>query len=96
MLAVLSLEGSGCLCRLYRIWQAVPRVYDSKDEKALPVVVTASLRNQIIGAGSHSGCLPVGGPLKPLFTELLITVTKNFLCEANFSLGYPAGKAGHF
>jgi hypothetical protein len=75
MLAVLALEGSGCLCHFYPIWQAVPHVYDSKAEKASPIVVIASLGHQIIGAGSHSGCLPVDGPLKPLFTKFLITIT---------------------
>jgi hypothetical protein len=46
-----------------------------KAEKAWPIVVIASLGHQIIGAGSYSGCPPVGGQLKPLFTELLITIT---------------------
>jgi hypothetical protein len=75
MLAVLALEGSCCLCCFYRIWQAVSRVYDSKAEKASPIVVIASPGHQIIGAGSYSGCPPVGGPLKSLFTKLLITIT---------------------
>jgi hypothetical protein len=75
MFAVLALEGSGCLCHFYHIWQVVPHVYDSKAEKSLPIVVIASPGHQIIDDSSHSGCPPIGGPLKPVFTELLITIT---------------------
>jgi hypothetical protein len=72
VLAVLALEGRGSWCRFNRIWQEAS-IYDSEAEKASPVIVVASFGYQVVGTGGHSGCLPIGGSLKPLFTELCVT-----------------------
>jgi hypothetical protein len=72
-------EGGRCAGLLCGIRQAIPFFWYSQAEEIPPVIVVGPAHNQVIKAAILP-CWPPGIHFfEPLLTEVLVTVTKNFV-----------------